>query len=994
MSSAIERPLSPASKVRATPGAFPDDESEPSAIVSSHQTLSQAVHARRAEYTKSKKTRIKVGTWNVAALSGTEKDIGGWFLHGKGVSEALSGLSIHDEDTKLESVSHQEERSSKKQSTLPRNETRSLPAGDEIGIYVLGLQEIVDISSPTQALRPYNDPHPGRKWKRVIAEALPDGYQLVAEQQLIGLLLLIYASPSIAPTISSISTTSVGTGVFGYMGNKGAVTARIILGETTRIVFINCHLAAGSEDGSVERRNWDASQILLRTKFNPVDRGDGVIEEFGEGIGDEDCAFWFGDLNYRLADVPGDDVRRLLMLHTRNEYDTKHSAVKIDNELSNSARNQTSSNTMGQPQYPELPDGNRIDPASDPTSLQTTLASLLLHDQLQQQMHARKAFHDGWREGPIEFLPTYKYDVGSVGMYDSSEKRRGPSWCDRILYRTKRDKSEYDRNIKEENEARKRDDEMKARGLGMLSSEDDVLYNYDPETDGMDDFYEENEDGVTATNTPISNPVPDDRLQLDYYTSHQRVLSSDHKPLDAVFTLEYDAVDPVLKAEIQQFIARELDKAENEGRPTITIVVDHPHHDHRENPKEGIDFGHIRYGVEKSRNITIANTGRVLATFGFVDRPADTGKSSGVSPSWLKIQFDRSSINLNHISNGLRMYSLEPGDSMNVELAIKVIDMEQVRNLNEGRARLDDVLVLRVYNGRDHFLPIQADWLQSSFGRSLDKLIRIPEGGVRRLQHQRPGGDSHSDDDDAVKWSAPREVFRLTEAIEELVERSLAEWAMRDESGKPPWKNNGWPFAEISWTLNVKERMDFAANIREALDADQDFTFPPELMAYQKLEILAGVLIDFLQSMEDGIVNEALWQDLERGLVESERHKAAYDDEERCSWILDVLSMSPAHSASFTFLIFMLARVASELTPLTLLSPTPVTPTTPDHLLPDSHDIISQDHGLTQRQSVNRTFAEIFANVVIKAVLPLKGKERKASEERRKDVIEVFLKLR
>ena len=1004
---------SPTPQVRATSGTLPSSPGEPASptIISTQLSLSQAVFERRADYTKTRTIRIKVGTWNVANLSGTEKDIGGWFVDGKGVSDPLFRSAIGESNAEcikagaIEDVDSQEQRRTKKASTIPKNDVGSVPGGEDIGLYVLGLQEIVDVNSVTEALR--SDSQSAMKWKQAVARALPEGYQPVAEQQLVGLFLIIFASPSIAPTVSSASTTSVGTGLGGYMGNKGAVTARIVLGETTRMVFVNCHLKAGIEKGSVEGRNWDYAQIQNRTRFDPVYLGSGVMEEFGEGIGNEDFGFWFGDLNYRLDSMAGEDVRRLLMLHTQKLYDAGQTPErKIGSEL---AEAPPSSSIRSKESVDYSSNDNKIllhsvadrlsesaDPASDPTSLQTTLSSLLPHDQLHLQMRTRKAFHDGWREGPINFLPTYKYDAGSVGVFDSSEKRRGPSWCDRILYRTRKDRLEYQRKVQEEEESKRRDEEMRTRmGDGPTTEDESVLFDYDPETDGAQIEYDLDDTSSKHSEVVMTKSGFEDRIHLDYYTSHQRVISSDHKPLDAVFTLQYDVVDPDLKLKIHQEVARELDKAENEGRPVVTVVVDH-HHDTEGNVEhkldfslfEGVNFGEVRYDREKGRGITIANTGRVPATVGFVDRSVDQGQPGGVAPPWLKINFDRASDNENINSNTLRNYTLQPGDAANVELIIHITDMAQVRRLNEGVEGLEDVLVLRIQNGRDYFLPLRGTWLQSAFGRSLNKLTRIPEGGIRRLQHQHPDGGSHGDN--GVKWSAPRELFRLTESIESLMERSVAEWGMKGEQGRPPWEDVGWPFVASAGA--GKEKGALKDKIREGLDNDRDLMglFPPETTPIQKLEAIAETLLAFVRSLEDGIITTEMWTEIEKGMLEREKIRKTLTVEEETTWILELLSSTPAHSISFTFITFMLSRVASEIAPV---KPAPETPRTSKESFREAKPRIStQDTSQPRRQDVDGAFAAIFCEALIRLPVMSKEKERKASEMRRKAVLEVFLR--
>lgn len=83
----------------------------------------------------------------------------------------------------------------------------------------------------------------------------------------------------------------------------------------------------------------------------------------------------------------------------------------------------------------------RIDTVSRETVVSAiqsnNLAKLIERDQLVVSRKKIPGFRlRAFSEGPITFAPTYKYDVGTDN-YDSSEKKRLPAWCDRILYRGK-----------------------------------------------------------------------------------------------------------------------------------------------------------------------------------------------------------------------------------------------------------------------------------------------------------------------------------------------------------------------------------------------------------------------------------------------------------------------------------------------------------------------------------------------------------------------------
>ncbi|KAK8030074.1 type II inositol-1-4-5-trisphosphate 5-phosphatase [Apiospora rasikravindrae] len=1061
-----------------SPQSEPVDVEQDLANGTTHYSLSRALLARKNEYVRRHRIRVKVGSWNVAACPGTDKDLAGWFVDGRGLDKAMTKLDLHDQggkSAKEQDASETPETSGSSQTG--EDDSVRLVGGAEVGLYVLGLQEIIALNSISQ----YADTSATSKWQAALEAAMPPYYKLVTSQQLSGLLLLMYASPEVADTITNVSTVSVGTGLLGYMGNKGGVSSRIMLGETTRMVFTNCHLASGHDQANLDRRCWDYGRIMAQTQFAPLNHG-GILEDEGEKLGDEDFGFWFGDLNYRLDGLPGDDIRRLLMLHTRGEYDLskKNTKPKLDGEdgviiMQSDDDRRNSSDTpamMRETSFDELddddgttdlpdPDDFLPDPHDDPASVQATIDSLLPHDQLSRTIKARKAFHEGWREGAITFLPSYKYDVGTVGLFDSSEKRRAPSWCDRILYRTRKDIDQHHQKLIDEVEAKKKDEDMKQRGIDHAADDESVLFDYDPAKDAATetsstkiydyDEYDEDDDAPEGgdAETVVTKDGYKDQIKLDVYTTHQRVTSSDHKPIVALFTLDYDAVVPELKAKVHAEVAKELDRVENEGRPGVTIVVEKGAADEQDvtDGSGGIHFGDINFLDYKERSLTVANTGRVSASFCFVAKLGISGEATGEShgaspPEWLHIDIQPSS--MVKMVNGEKTVTLEPGETVSAVIDLSVTDLSHLHQLNGGIASLEDVLVLRVENGKDHFIPIHANWLPSTFGRSIDELIRVPSrsgglrGFVKKLQDEGQSDISQSGSripqSSDVHTSSPPELFKLTEAIETLTERCVADENMlQEENVKIPRDTAGWPFtaqfpeppsAGAYDEQSAEDQRSLAALIK-ALDTDNPTqlldALPPSLPALKRLELTAQVFVLFLRSLSDGIISGPLFSQIEAALPflsPATMAKPGKDVEDDKTAILDILATAPYHNISFVFITAIISRVASEIVPLTREELAALDSdnlrmkrassvrglgvlrrTTSSAGRAPSGSIEGVDERNVQRRLAwEKKVAEILATAICRhgteSGATLTEKQRKASEERMRGLVQIFMRRR
>ncbi|KAI4311596.1 hypothetical protein MLD38_036480 [Melastoma candidum] len=199
-------------------------------------------------------------------------------------------------------------------------------------------------------------------------------YVRIVSKQMVGIYISIWVRRRLRRHINNLKVSPVGVGLMGYMSNKGSVSVSMSLFQSF-MCFVCSHLTSGQKDRAGDRRNSDVNEILRRTSFYSI-----VDPNLPRTISSHDYIFWFGDLNYRL-DLSDGEIRELV---TSKRWD-----------------------------------------------------KLMNYDQLTRELRNGHVF-DGWREGAINFPPTYKYEINSdryVGeVSKDGEKRRSPAWCDRILW--------------------------------------------------------------------------------------------------------------------------------------------------------------------------------------------------------------------------------------------------------------------------------------------------------------------------------------------------------------------------------------------------------------------------------------------------------------------------------------------------------------------------------------------------------------------------------
>ncbi|XP_051047807.1 synaptojanin-1 isoform X8 [Phodopus roborovskii] len=221
------------------------------------------------KYSKPKKIRVCVGTWNVnggkqfRSIAFKNQTLTDWLLD----APKLAGIQEFQDK-------------------------RSKPTD----IFAIGFEEMVELNAGNIV----NASTTNQKlWAVELQKTLSrdNKYVLLASEQLVGVCLFVFIRPQHAPFIRDVAVDTVKTGMGGAAGNKGAVAIRMLV-HTTSLCFVCSHFAAGQSQ--VKERNEDFVEIARKLSF-----------PMGRMLFSHDYVFWCGDFNYRI-DLPNEEVKELI----------------------------------------------------------------------------------------------------------------------------------------------------------------------------------------------------------------------------------------------------------------------------------------------------------------------------------------------------------------------------------------------------------------------------------------------------------------------------------------------------------------------------------------------------------------------------------------------------------------------------------------------------------------------------------------------------------
>mmetsp|Transcript_6235 Transcript_6235/g.9051 ORF Transcript_6235/g.9051 Transcript_6235/m.9051 type:complete len:807 (-) Transcript_6235:128-2548(-) len=343
----------------------------------------------------------------------------------------------------------------------------------------------------------------------------------------------------------------------------------------------------------------------------------------------------------------------------------------------------------------------------------------------------------------------------------------------------------------------------RAQGRVFQGFEEGVLnfpptYKYQPGTDVYDKRPDKKIRAPAWCDRVLwSAQDPSHVTQLTYTRSELNI--SDHKPVMSTFAITVKDVDVNKRDQVHTEVLKKLDQYENQSLPMVGLDRVH------------LDYGEIHYNETMVLPITVTNTGKVVAQFRLVPKLDE----SVYCKNWMTIS----------PTYGM----LLPGEEAIIKFTIS-INNAVADALSSGRELLEDIIILRLENGRDYYITVTGKYARSCFGMSVDELVlysdpirSVPLDPIRRAE--RYGTNQ------AAVLCVPKELWRIVDAI---FEKGLQE--------------NG-----LFVTPGLQDEV---VRIRECLDTGAKF-------GDFEIHSMAEVLISFLRSLSLPIVPKDLFPTLE-----------------------------------------------------------------------------------------------------------------------------------
>ncbi|XP_041066893.1 synaptojanin-1 isoform X3 [Carcharodon carcharias] len=238
------------------------------------------------KYTKPKRIRICVGTWNVnggkqfRSIAFKNQTLNDWLL------DAPKKVNVQEFQDK---------------------------GSRPVDIFAIGFEEMVELNAGNIVSASTTNQ---KLWAAEIQKSISRDckYVLLASEQLVGVCLFVFIRPQHAPYIRDVAVDTVKTGMGGATGNKGAVAVHMLF-HATSLCFVCAHFAAGQSQ--VKERNEDYIEIARKLSF-----------PMGRLLFSHDYIFWCGDFNYRI-DLPNEEVKELIR---QQSWDTLLSGDQLINQ--------------------------------------------------------------------------------------------------------------------------------------------------------------------------------------------------------------------------------------------------------------------------------------------------------------------------------------------------------------------------------------------------------------------------------------------------------------------------------------------------------------------------------------------------------------------------------------------------------------------------------------------------------------------------------------